>query len=274
MLADAQPRENQPSEAQPGGAIFAACQRLFRSFPLAVRRHYAEHRYGSMVLVSRVGGAQARFSVLIMERDDLFVIRPWDRRDWTRVEIWPGEPVPAHIRELIRSSVPVPRDGALLGWVDGRQVLAVLIARGRLPEPWDDASAVPKVDLLPLTGSDDRRWEGVTFGIIGDEAAGGLDERVLWVRAARGQVADLGALLGRRAGVAFWVPGAIAGYGGCVVVTERLGTPECWLPAGIYVDHRALSDGVSVPSARQLLAQPGAMDLAFGTLVLAGAPLS
>jgi hypothetical protein len=254
--------------------VFAACQRLFSGFPLAVRRHYAEHRYGSMVLVSRVGGARARFSVLIMERDDLFVIRPWDRRDWARVEIWPGEPVPARIWELIRFSVPVPRDGALLGWVDGRQVLAILIGRGRLPEPWDDASAVPKIDLLPLLGSDGRRWGNVAFGTTGDERAGGLDERVLWVRAARGQVADLGALLGRRAGMAFWVPGAIAGYDGCVVVTERLGTPECWLPAGIYVDHRALGDGVSVPPARQLLAQPGATDLAFSAPALAGALLS
>lgn len=274
MFANAQPRENQPSQAQPGAAVFAACQRLFRSFPLAVRRHYAEHRYGSMVLVSRAGGAPARFSVLIMERDDLFVIRPWDRRDWARVNIWPGEPVPAHVRDLIRSSVPVPRDGALLGWVAGRQVLAILIARGRLPEPWDDASAVPKVDLLPLASSDDRRWGTMAFGTMGDEAAGGLDERVLWVRAARGQVADLSALLGRRAGAAFWVPGAIAGYGGCVVVTERLGPPECWLPAGIYVDHRALSGGVPLPPARHLLAQPGATDLAFGTLTLTGAPVS
>lgn len=271
MLADAQPRENQPSEAQPGAAVFAACQRLFWHFPLAVRRHYAEHRYGSMVLVSRAGGAPARFSVLIMERDDLFVIRPWDRRDWARVEIWPDQPVPAHVWELIRFSVPVPRDGALLGWVDGRQVLAILIARGRLPEPWDDASPVPKVDLLPLTGSDDRRWRAVRLGTMGDQAAGGLDERVLWLRAARGQVADVCALLGRQAGVAFWVPGAIDGYGGCIVVTERVGTPECWLPAGIYVDPRALSDGVPAPPARQLLAQPGATDLASGTLAGASA---
>src|SRR5215472_11546252 len=54
------------AHAQPGDAAFAACLRLFRQYPLAVRRHYAEHRYGSMVLMTRDGGA-SRFFVLIME---------------------------------------------------------------------------------------------------------------------------------------------------------------------------------------------------------------
>ena len=78
--------------AQSGETVFAACLRLFHSYPLAVRRHYAEHRYGSMVMMSREAGT-ASFFVLIMERDDLFAIRPWDRRDWARVEIRPREPV-------------------------------------------------------------------------------------------------------------------------------------------------------------------------------------
>src|SRR6204780_5242214 len=121
------------ASAQAGATVFTACLRLFRDYPLAVRRHYAEHRYGSMVMMGRDGGT-ARFFVLIMERDDLFAIRPWDRRDWARGEIRPREAVDDSVRRLISSSVPMLRDGALLGWVAGQQVRAVLAAHGRLPE--------------------------------------------------------------------------------------------------------------------------------------------
>ena len=47
------------AHARPGDAAFAACLRLFRHYPLAVRRHYAEHRYGSMVLMTRDAGVSA-----------------------------------------------------------------------------------------------------------------------------------------------------------------------------------------------------------------------
>ena len=73
-----------PADAQSGDSVFAACVRLFYRYPLAIRRHYAEHRYGSLVLMNRAAG-RARFFVLIMEWDDLFVFRPWDRRDGGRV---------------------------------------------------------------------------------------------------------------------------------------------------------------------------------------------
>lgn len=53
-------------QSQPGGAAFAACLQLFCEYPLAVRRHYAEPRYGSMVLMSP-GPSATRFYVLIME---------------------------------------------------------------------------------------------------------------------------------------------------------------------------------------------------------------
>jgi len=248
----------------PGDPVFAACHRLFRDYPLAVRRHYAEFRYGSMVLVARSSGAisagTATFTVLIMERDDLFVIRPWDRRDWARVEIRPGGAVPAGIRRLLNSSVPVPRDGALLGWVSGGQVRAVLTPHGRLPEPWEDPFTVPRITVLALAGSDPARWPPSP-----------LAERQLWEHSARGQLADVSALVARRTGHAFWIPAAahsarqLHAPGGHVVVTERLGTADCWLPAGVYAGQQALLDGLPVPPARQLLALPGVTDLASGT---------
>ena len=246
-------------QARSGDAAFSACLQLFRSYPLAVRRHYAEHRYGSMVLVNRAAGTP-RFFVLIMEWDDLFVLRHWDRRDGARVEIGPRQPVSGEVRHVIEASVPVPREGALLGWVSGYQVQAVLAAHGRLPEPWDDASAVPGVLVMPLVGSQPAEWPPL--------ATSPLDDGKLWEHVAGGQLADLGPLVTNRAGRAFWVPGGdgTAGRrpGARVVVPERLSTDEFWLPAGVYADHWALREGTPVLTARQLLALPGVVDLASG----------
>jgi hypothetical protein len=241
--------------AQSGESVFAACLRLFHSYPLAVRRHYAEHRYGSMVMVSREAGA-ARFFVLIMERDDLFAIRPWDRRDWARVEIRPREPVDDGVRRLIGSSVPVLRDGVLLGWVAGQQVRAVLAAHGRLPEPWDDATVVPGTLVMPRAGSQPAERPPLT--------GSPLDDASLWEYVALGQLTDLTPLVSRQAGHVFWVPGVDEVGGrrvGRVVVTERLHADDCWLPAGVYADRWALRDDAAPLTASQLLALPGVTDL-------------
>ena len=251
-----------------GDPAFPACLRLFSRYPLAVRRHYAEHRYGSLVL--RVRAAKgARFYVLIMEWDDLFVIRPWDRRDGARVEIRPGEPVSGDVSRMIESAVPVPRDGALLGWLAGHQVQAVLAAYGRLTEPWDDPSAVPGVLVMPHAGCQPAEWPPF--------AAAPLDDMRLWECLAAGQLADLSPLVGHQPGRVFWVPGpdghAGRPNGARIVVTERLSSEKFWLPAAVYADHWTLREGTQRWTARQLLALPGVTDLAR-SIVTSQAPVT
>ena len=237
--------------------VFTTCLRLFRAYPMAVKRHYAEHRYGSMVLMSRDSGTP-RFYVLIMEWDEQFVLRHWDRRDGGRAEIRPRGPVPGEVRQVIETSVPVPRDGALLGWLSGCQVQAVLTAHGRLPEPWDDASAVPGVSVMPMVQSHPAEWPPLT--------GGALDIGRLWEYIGQGRLADLGPLVASWPGCVFWVPGAdgVGPRRARVVVTERLSTEEFWLPAGVYADHWMLREATPVMTPRQLLAQPGVVDLAGG----------
>jgi hypothetical protein len=243
------------AHAQSGDTLFMACLRLFSSYPLAVRRHYAEHRYGSMVLMNRDGGT-ARFFVLIMERDDLFAIRPWDHREWAKVEIRRREPVDDGVLQLIKSSVPVLRDGVLLGWVAGQQVRAVLVAHGRVPEPWDDASVVPGVLVMPRAGSEPVERPPLT--------GGPLDDGRLWDYVERGQLTDLTPMVSRQVGRVFWVPGTGASgrrLGGRIVVTERLHADECWLPAGVYADQWTLREETTPLSASQLLSLSGVTDL-------------
>ena len=239
-----------------GESVFATCLRLFHNYPLAVRRHYAEHRFGSMVMLSREAGT-ARFFVLIMERDDLFAIRPWDRRDWARVEILPREPVDDWVRWLIGSSVPVLRDGVLLGWVAGAQVRAVLASHGRLPEPWDDPSAVPGTLVMPRVGSQQAERPPLT--------GSPFEDTKLWEYMARGQLTDLSPLITGQAGRVFWVPGVDEVGGrrvGRIVVTERLHADGAWLPAGVYADRWAVREETAPLTASQLLALPGVTDLA------------
>jgi hypothetical protein len=243
------------AHAQSGETVFTACLRLFRGYPLAVRRHYAEHRYGSMVLTNRDAGA-AGYCVLIMERDDLFTLQPWDRRNWAQAQIRPRGPVDASVRWLIMSSVPVLRDGVLLGWVTGQQVRAMLAAHGRVPEPWDDASAVPGILVMPRVGSQPAA-SPLTAVQLGDWR--------LWEHVERGHLADLTPLISRQVGRVFWVPGAGRDHGrrsgGRIVVTERLHGEDCWLPAGVYADQSTLREETTPLSASQLLALPGVTDL-------------
>ena len=81
-------------QALPGAASFAACSQLFGRYPLAVTPHSADGGYRSMVLINRAAGPDD-FFVLTQARDDLFVIRSWNRRDGVNHEIRPGNLFPA-----------------------------------------------------------------------------------------------------------------------------------------------------------------------------------
>jgi hypothetical protein len=68
----------------------------------------------------------------------------------------------------------------------------------------------------------------------------------------------------RGEGHAFWVPAPDrrSARHGCVVITDNLVADEYWLPAGVYVDHWTLREGLQAPPASELLALPGVTDLA------------
>ena len=235
---------------------FEACLRLFERYPLAITPHPADGGSPSMVLFGRATGS-AGFFVLIQARDDLFVIRSWNRHDVVDQEIRPGEPVPAAIRQLIGASMPVPHDGALLGWVTDSQVTAMLAVYCRPPEPWDDVVPGPEIRVMPMAGT----WELLHWPpfTASPRADGRLWEYIEW-----GEIVDIGPLIIQNPGRVFWVPSPDrrSARHGCIVVLGNLPTDEYWLPAGVYTDHWVLREGIEPPPAGQLLALPGAVDLA------------
>ena len=211
-----------------------------------------------MVLMNRAAGP-TDFFVLTQAHEDLFVIRSWNPRDGINQEIRPGEPVSGLIGQAVTGSMPVPHDGALLGWVTDSQVTVLLAVHCRPPEPWDDPVPIPEIQVMPLAGTSDLlHWPPFT--------ASPLDDGRLWEYAERGQIVDIAPLLTQSAGRAFWVPSpdrrSARHEKGCVVITGNLPAEEYWLPAGVYMDHWTLREGIEAPPIGRLLTLPAVVDLA------------
>ena len=298
--------------APSGAASFAACQRLFRYYPLAVNPQgpasgwqrsivlrypmpslreprlpepsrpasgLPEHARSGPSLAEHGNPARARppgtpepgFHVLTQDPDERFTLGPWLPGEGECQEIRPGSPVSAGAHQVITEGLPVPRAGALLGWVSGGQVTALLCvfhgqaAASGQPVSLRPASfqpvqpgGLPKARVLARAGSGPACWPPFTLSP--------LDEVRLWHYVARGDLADVAPDIVRGAAEAFWVPSqnpARASQGhGCAVIGQGLAAGGGWLPAGIYMDHWMLREGVPTPPADHLLTLPGTAALA------------
>jgi hypothetical protein len=244
-------------QALSGAATFAACLRLFRCYPLAVTPPAPNAGYRSMVLLTRAAGSD-RFYILTEVSEDLFVIRPWDGRDGDSQAIRPGEQVSGLTGQVINDGMPLPHDGALLGWVTDNQITVMLAVHCPHPAAGDGPVRLPDIRVMPMAGTTAlQQWPPFTSSPLAD---GRLWEYVEW-----GQIVDIVPLVTRSAGLAFWVPipGRRSVLGeGFVVVRDNLAGDDYWLPAGVYMDHWTLREGIQAPPAGQLLALPGAVDLA------------
>lgn len=239
-----------------GAASFAACLRLFRSYPLAVNFSSGWHR--SIVLRHRAFEGSGFFA-LTQDPAGHFTLRPWDPADGECHEIRPGASVPLISHRVITEGLPVPRDGALLGWVSDRQTTVLLSAYhgGSAPAACGPRVRMPQVRVLAQVGSEPIRWPPFT--------ASPLDDGRFWEYAERGEIVDLAPVVVHGAEGAFWVPSqnpARASQGhGCVVVSRNLQSDDYWVPEGIYMDHWMHREGVPTPSASHLLTLPGATGL-------------
>jgi len=241
-----------------GAASFAACLRLFRSYPLAVNLSGWQR---SIVLRHRAFEGSG-FFVLTQDPAGHFTLRPWNPADGECHEIRPGASVPVISHWVITEGLPVPRDGALLGWVSDRQTTVLLSvqhggsasleSQARVPQV-----RVPQVRALAQVGSEPLRWPPFIVSP--------LDDGRFWEYAERGEIVDLAPVVVHGAEGAFWVPSqnpARAGQGhGCVVVSRNLQSDDYWVPEGIYMDHWMLREGVPTPPASHLLTLPGATGL-------------
>jgi hypothetical protein len=267
---------------QSGAATFAACQQLFRYHPLAVSPSPAgpggsgaSGGLESMVIRHRIAG----FFVLDRLREDLFMLRSWDPRDGVEEEIRPGRPVRDLARQVVVACLPVPRHGAVLGWVTCRQVTALLTVHSAPPAgvprqggPGGPSGSAtpggstgpgrvpgPEVRVLPLDGTT-KEWHWPPFTVSP------LDDWRLWEYVEWRELVDVLPLLGAEPGRAFWIPAADGRRTGHVVLPDNIRAEAFWLPEGVYCDHWALREGIGPPSAEGLIASPDAVDLSRGGL--------
>jgi hypothetical protein len=240
----------------PCAAPFARCEQLFSCYPLAAAPHIDGGGYREMILMTRAEG-EAKFFVLT-EADRAFHIRPLNRGQETVQEITPGEPVAGVFARVIAHGMPVPRGRAVLGWAPDRQVTAILAVHGGNPAGAGTAPAVPAMQVMPMSGTVTIDWPPFGASLLGDGR--------LWDYLERGDIVDIAPLLASQPGQAFRTP-CPHGHGSphgaaCVVVMANLVAREYWLPAGVYTEHWMLREGIPVPPAAQLLALPGAVDIA------------
>jgi hypothetical protein len=254
-------------DALPGATSFAACLRLFRSYPLAVTPAFSAGWHRSIVIRHRAyesesqGAYESRgafdgsgYFVLTQDPAGHFTLRPWRPGEGECQEIRPAAPVPMASHRVVAEGMPVPRDGALLGWVSDRQVTVLLSVHHGDPASQRNG---PQVRALAMVGSEPMRWPPFTTSP--------LDDGRLWEYVERGEIVDLAPLIACNAGGASWVPSqhpGRAGKGhGCVVVGRNMQAAEYWVPAGTYMDHWMLREGVPSPPATHLLTLPGTTDL-------------
>jgi len=240
----------------PGAAPFAQCEQLFSSYPLATVPHSAGPGSRSMILMIEAAG-EPKFFVLT-ETDRAFHIRPWNCGQESAEDVTPGDPVGGAFARVIAHGMPVPQGRAVLGWAPDHQVTAILAVHGWPAAGAGAAPAVPAIQVMPMSGTVTTEWPPFGTSLLSDGQ--------LWDHLDRGDIVDIAPLLANSPGQAFLTPcphghGSPRG-GACVVVTANLVASEYWLPAGVYIDHWTLREGIPVPPAGQLLALPGTVDIA------------
>lgn len=235
---------------QSGAASFAACLQLFRFHPLAVTPPGPDGGDGSMVLRHRKLG----YFVLTAEGDDAFILRSWDSRDGVEETIRPRQSVPDLVCDVIARCLPVPRHGALLGWITGKQVSALLPVHS-VP----GHAKGPDMRVLPIEESiGEWHWPPFTLDPLG--------EWRLWEYVDWNELVDVLPLMAENPGRAFWAPSPDGRRTGHIIVTENLRAEKFWLSAGVYADHWTLREGMGAPAAAELLARREVVDLSSAEL--------
>ena len=220
-----------------GAASFAAALKLFRTYPLAVSPWSGDGWQRSLVL--RYGSG---FFVLSQEPAEHFILRPWAvamrHRRYGRLSRCPPpctrcSPRACRSRATARCSA---------GSATGRHASLLSVYHGR---PGGAGGGTADQGRCPMVGSEPLQWPPFT--------AEPLDDGRLWQYLDRGELVDLapvvagspGARSGCRRRTSTAPPRRTAAWSS----SGRCPSDEFWLPAGVYMDHWMLREGVPAPPA-------------------------
>jgi hypothetical protein len=235
-------------------ALHDACGRLFDSYPLAAEP---------------LGGTGTAHHMVLMLEDQFFTLTrvigknpplfywaaPWDEdpSDDVKISAHGTEPgAPRQITEAITRGVPVPRDGSMLGWKNGKTITALIVfyttATREQPEPaW---SVMPHADITQ------RQWPPFTGERL-------FTRSRFWDHYRAGSIVSLAGLVAASPRVVFWADTQAILGSNCCIAAHDVPAPGGWtLPQGRSAYYEALRAGKPVPPLSVLLADPSATDLA------------
>jgi hypothetical protein len=236
----------------PSSRVHQACGDLFDAYPLAVVAVDDVPTMHSMVLML-AGDDDVCFFVLLRDCGDgtpAYTVIPWHADGPVTIEPDGGD-VPDLAANAVLRGVPIPRDGALFGWIHGDPVTALTAIYAR----YTPETPVPTWSVLPLAGAAEADWPPFT-----DEPLFG---HWFWDHYRAGSIIDLGDVIAATADTVFWVDTYAALGSDCCVVACDIKTPDGHvLRRGTYVDSATLQAGIAVPTPAELLADAEKTDLA------------
>jgi hypothetical protein len=234
-------------------ALYEQCEALFRDYPLAVEKVTADGTQVSMVLAIRDPG-EFRFYILQHVRDGepcpFFHLHSWRA---TGIAVMEADGSIAglkrHAAGILARAVPLPRDGAMLGYSVGKEITALMPFNCG----YDDRQAchVPSWAFMPRVGEHPYPWPvPLEFGDW------------FWQQYRSGQIIDLGPVVAASPGAVFWADTQGALGVDCCAIARDLKAGDATLRAGVYAYYELLQDNVPVPSLDVMLATCNVTDLA------------
>jgi hypothetical protein len=162
-----------------------------------------------------------------------------------------GGEVPDLAADAVTRGVPIPRDGAMFGWICQEIVTALIVAYVR----YTPDSPMPTWSVMPLVGIPEVQWPPFT------------SERFFgpwfWDHYRVGNIIYLGGLIAANPGAVFWADTyEVLGSDCCVVECDIKTGEGRILRSGKYLDAAALQAGAAMPSLTDLLADASKTDLA------------
>lgn len=232
--------------------LYQACAALFAGYPEAVR---PVTRNGSVASVTLMTRGDAAFYLLTRdEQRSRYAIHPWKaaRQSVTITQGTFARDVAPVVERAITDGIVLPRAGALFGWKAGKVITELmLITQNRAGLAW---TVMGRPDVPP------HRWSPFMEGDFTD---------AFWASLRAGDVVNVGRTLAHAPGKMRWIPDT-PGFAGSLAAVAYLITGPAWhIQPGVFAwadDLRARP----VPSARELLADPGGVDPAAALAAMYG----
>ncbi len=218
-------------------SAYGQCEALFAAYPLAVQCVDWAGELHAMVLMVH-DGDRSDFYMLARDRSEdkpFYSLASW-RPEGSRVDIEADcVAVPSATASVLSRGIPLPCHGSLFGWLQEREVTALLAVYTEYAPEYPE----PSWAVMPLADAPAQRWPPFTGQHFGSW---------FWEYHGAGALVSLAALVAANPGTVFWTGiQGMPGWDCCVVSRDLKSDTGYVLARGSYLNYQALQQGVKVP---------------------------